>query len=176
MSENSNPIKVVKNTKNSFSIETDKKYSRSPIINQRFTNPITTAINIENNDYNNLSYLALYSLPSIISNSDYENNVMITSKGDSIMLDNNICILFKTNDTIKTIGCSYDKTVIMGSMVKIIVKWDDLIWKLPLVIRNFKLSFLGYYDNPQDSPHKAQTDLLKLMNGAEMIIVTYYYY
>ena len=94
MSENSNPIKVVKNTKNSFSIETDKKYSRSPIINQRFTNPITTAINIENNDYNNLSYLALYSLPSIISNSDYENNVMITSKGDSIMLDNNICILY----------------------------------------------------------------------------------
>ena len=47
--------------------------------------------------------------------------------------------------------------------------------ELPLVIRNFKLSFIGYYENPTDSHTKAQIDLLKLMESAEMIIVIYSY-
>ena len=50
------------------------------------------------------------------------NNVMITSNGDSIMLE---------NIRINTIGYSNDKPVIIGFMVKNTVKRDNLIWNCP---------------------------------------------
>ena len=91
----SNPIMVSKGQNNSFIIETQYKYSLSPVLNMPFSNLIHSSIVFSKSDFPKNAVVLFYIIPYETSGKEYGMDLFKTALMDKNFLGGNGCIVGK---------------------------------------------------------------------------------